>query len=79
MRNSGNFALGVALALFAAFLINVTLGAMQFGAVLNDVGEMLLLFSACIFFVVAILGLERREKSRLRASRKSTEQGGETL
>jgi hypothetical protein len=60
--------------LFAAFFANVLLGALRIGAVLGDVVEMLVLFGACILFVIAVLGLERRENA---SSPKVFKQGGE--
>ena len=50
---------------FAIYFANVALGAFAGSAFLGDVGEMLVLFAASIFFVVAILKkeAERDEKS----------------
>lgn len=53
-----------ALALFAAFLANVLLGATGGVRLLGDVGEMVLLFSASVLFVIAILRREAAEKDR---------------
>ncbi len=61
--------------LFAVFLGNVALGALHIGAVLGDVSEMLVLFGACVFFVIAVLGLERKEKA---SGPHVSKQGGET-
>lgn len=46
---------------FAIFVANVVLGAADSTMFLNDVGEMIVLFIASIFFVVAIL---KRESER---------------
>lgn len=43
---------------FAVFFVNVALGAFADAAFLGDVGEMLVLLSASILFVVAILKKE---------------------
>ncbi len=43
---------------FAVFFLNVALGAFADSAFLGDVGEMLVLFSASVLFVVAILKKE---------------------
>ncbi|WP_205853281.1 hypothetical protein [Zhengella mangrovi] len=75
MRGFDRYAMAGAVGLFAVFLLNVTLGAARFGAFLSDVGEMLVLFGCCIFFVIAILGLERRARE---AGREVSKQGGET-
>ena len=61
--------------LFAVFLANVLLGALRIGAVLGDVVEMLVLFGACVFFVIAVLGLERRASA---SSQEVSKQGGES-
>lgn len=55
-------ALLLACVLFLAFLANVLLGAMSGNAVLNDVGEMLVLFAASVAFVAAILQRETQTK-----------------
>jgi hypothetical protein len=47
--------------IFAVYFANVLLGAFTSTAFLGDVGEMLVLFAATIFFVVAIL---KREADR---------------
>lgn len=62
MRGSGNAALTVSGGLFAVFLANVLSGASGRAVFLSDVAEMLTLFAACIFFVVAVL---RRERAAL--------------
>lgn len=50
------------LILMAVFVVNVTLGATSNSAFLGDVGEMLLLLSAAILFVIAILKKEADAK-----------------
>lgn len=47
-----------ALALLVIFVANVVLGASSNSAFVGDVGEMLLLLSAAILFVIAILQKE---------------------
>ena len=44
---------------FLVFFSNVVAGAAGLGVFLSDVGEMLTLFAACIFFVLAMLAYER--------------------
>jgi hypothetical protein len=75
MMRGETIAFTVAGILFAVFLANVLLGAFRFGAVLGDVVEMLALFGACVFFVIAVLGLERRE---IASGPKVSKQGGES-
>jgi hypothetical protein len=48
--------------LLAVFVLNVALGATSNSAFLGDVGEMLLLLSASILFVIAILKKEADAK-----------------
>lgn len=50
--------MGIATALFAAYFLNVFLGAVTNGPVLNDILEMLVLAASTLFFVVAILKKE---------------------
>ena len=50
----------LATAFFGVYIANVLMGALAASPVLGDVGEMLVLFAASVFFVVAIL---RREKA----------------
>ena len=52
---------------FGVFILNVTLGAIAETTVLGDVGEMLVLFVATIFFVAAIL-LPGRNIDRIHSS-----------
>lgn len=47
--------LGVSAVLFAGFMINIIMGAIGYQPLLNDIGEMILLFLAVIIFVLAIL------------------------
>jgi len=49
---------------FALYFANVALGALAGSAVLGDVGEMLVLFTATILFVVAILDKEAQRDSK---------------
>lgn len=62
MRKESAF-FAIALLLFAVFAANVTLGSARQPVFMNDVEEMLTLFGACIFFVVAVLILEREKNS----------------
>ena len=48
--------------LLAVFVLNVALGATSNSAFLGDIGEMLLLLSASILFVIAILKKEADAK-----------------
>jgi len=54
----------IAVALFAAYFLNVLLGAVTNKPVLNDVFEMLVLAVSALFFVVAILKLEAKSKEQ---------------
>jgi len=51
-----------ALILFGVFAVNVALGAASNSAFLSDVGEMILLVSVAILFVIAILKKEADTK-----------------
>ncbi|MEX0345564.1 MAG: hypothetical protein AB3N20_11615 [Rhizobiaceae bacterium] len=53
----------VAGALFLVFFANVLVGAVTGSPILGDVSEMLILFVASIFFVVAILRREADARS----------------
>jgi len=64
MRRIGRVSILAAASLFAVYFLNVLLGAMRIGVFMNDVKEMLTLFGACIFFVIAICILERQENDR---------------
>lgn len=50
--------LTIAGVIFSIFVVNVALGAADLTTFLNDVGEMIVLFIASLFFVVAILKCE---------------------
>lgn len=54
--------LATSIAIFIVYFTNVALGAFAGSAFLGDVGEMLVLFAATIFFVVAILKEEADRK-----------------
>ncbi|MDJ0820823.1 MAG: hypothetical protein QNJ09_03300 [Paracoccaceae bacterium] len=56
--------LAAAIVTFALFAGNVALGAFAGNAVLGDVGEMVVLLAASIFFVVAILKREADRKNK---------------
>ncbi len=62
MRNGRLFLLG-ALVCFLVFFGSVAIGAAGFGAVLDDVPEMLTLLVAVLLFVAAIIMLEEVENS----------------
>jgi hypothetical protein len=71
MKRAGSLPFAIAGVLFAIFLGNVILGSMRSGVLLNDVGEMLALFGACVFFVFAVLIRERE------AAQTNLQKGGE--
>jgi hypothetical protein len=75
MKGGERLALGIAVILFGIYFVNVALGAARIGVILNDVGEMLVLFSASIFFVIAVLGLERKARA---SGPTVSKQGGES-
>ena len=56
--------LAASIAIFLLYFLNVALGAFASSAVLGDVGEMLVLFTASILFVVAIIKIEADEGKR---------------
>lgn len=56
--------LAASIVVFALFFANVALGAFADSAILGDVGEMVILFSASILFVVAILQSEAVRKQK---------------
>lgn len=58
MRKAGSIALIVAAVVFAVFVTNIVMGASGGKVFLSDVGEMLTLFLACAFFVIAVLQRE---------------------
>lgn len=56
-------ALAIAAVLFGIFVTNIALGAFGSTQYLNDVQEALMLFTAAIAFVAAILRAEAKNKS----------------
>jgi len=54
--------MGIAVVLFAAYFLNVFLGAVVGNPILDDVFEMLVLAASTFFFVIAILKLEAAAK-----------------
>lgn len=56
--------LAASIVVFVIYFANVALGAFANAAVLGDVAEMLVLFSASILFVVAILQSEAAKKKK---------------
>ena len=62
-----NLCFVLASACFALFAGNIVMGASGARAFLTDVQEMLALFFACIFFVAAVLMIEKRAV-RIKAS-----------
>ena len=58
MTRRGTLPLILALICFIAFFSNVALGAARMGVVLGDIGEMLMLFAAAVFFVIGVLQRE---------------------
>jgi hypothetical protein len=55
--------MGISIALFGIFVLNVSMGAFGSGAFLEDVSEMLLMVSSAVFFVAAILVREAKAKA----------------
>ena len=53
----------IAVTLFVAYFLNVSMGAFTGSAILGDVHEMLVLMASTLFFVLAILKLEAKAKS----------------
>ncbi|EFL88179.1 hypothetical protein [Ahrensia sp. R2A130] len=56
--------LAASIAIFVLYFLNVALGAFASSSFLGDVGEMLVLFTASILFVVAIIKREADEGKR---------------
>ena len=56
---SAHFLLIASFGLFATFFANVVAGAFASTTFLSDVGELIVLFASCIFFVAATLQIER--------------------
>jgi len=59
-----NMYLGIAATLFGVFFLNVLIGSFGGEQYLNDVSEMLLMLSAVLFFVIAILKKEAAAKDQ---------------
>jgi len=57
-----NMYMGIAVVLFAAYFLNVFLGAVTGSPILGDISEMLTLVVSALFFVVAILKREAAAK-----------------
>ncbi len=55
-------AMGIAVILFAAYFLNVLLGAVTSSPLIGDIPEMLVLLVSTLFFVVAILKREAEAK-----------------
>jgi hypothetical protein len=64
MTRPENLLLAAALAVFSIFFVNVTLGAMRLGVFLSDSSEMLILFLACVLFVIATVRCEISKNSK---------------
>ena len=64
MLANGYAALLCALLLFLLFFANVAMGAARMGAVLGDVGEMLMLFASALAFTIGVLQREAIEKKK---------------
>lgn len=56
--------LAAAFIVFAIYFANVALGAFAGAAFVGDIGEMMILFTAVILFVVAILQKEADRKNK---------------
>ncbi|PYG33193.1 hypothetical protein [Pelagimonas varians] len=54
--------LAASLVVFTIYFVNVALGAFSNAAFVGDIGEMLILFTSAILFVVAILQKETARK-----------------
>jgi len=54
--------MGIAVTLFAAYFLNVFMGAVTSDPILGDIMEMLVLATSTLFFVIAILKLEAKAK-----------------
>ena len=52
----------IAAALFCAFFSNVALGALGQKPLLNDIQEMLILFTSSVFFAASVLLFEAEDK-----------------
>lgn len=64
-RSVGNVALGLSLLIFGIFFFNVLLGGpLGRKPWMSDVGEMLTLFTAVIFFVAGTLAREAQAKAQ---------------
>ncbi|MBV6633857.1 MAG: hypothetical protein KI792_12600 [Alphaproteobacteria bacterium] len=59
MKQGKGLAFVIAGILFAVFVGNVTMGAAFKSGFLGDVTEMVVLFGACVSFVIGVLILER--------------------
>lgn len=57
--------MGIAVFLFAAYFLNVFVGAVTRSPVLGDIPEMLVLVVSTLFFVVAILKREDEAKGSI--------------
>ena len=55
--------MGIAVFMFAAYFLNVLLGAVTSSPILGDIPEMLVLVVSTLFFVVAILKREAEAKA----------------
>ena len=64
MTGHGKLPLAAALICFLVYFGNVAAGAAGAGVYLSDVGEMLMLFAASVFFVIGVLILEAAENSK---------------
>lgn len=56
--------LGISVALFGIFFLNIAMGAFGNAAFLEDVPEMLLMAASAAFFVAAILVREAKAKNK---------------
>lgn len=56
--------LALAGVLFAAFVLNVSIGSFGGASLLGSVGEMLLLFAVSIAFAIAVLEREAHKNSK---------------
>lgn len=68
MQRTGNLLIIASSGLFVLFFANVVTGSMGKPVFLSDVMEMLVLFTACVVFVIAILFKEKAANNMAAAS-----------
>ena len=63
MKKMAKITLTISSIFFAVFVLNVSLGAFTQKPLLNDVQEMLTLFTSAILFAASVLQLEATDKN----------------